>query len=183
LLRNSPVDFNPREGVVLHSVAAGSFAGLVLGIGELMIALVSGRSLLEPVLVTSSLVLGPGALDRTVPGSGSIVAGSVAHFLLSILFAFLFFLLVGPRWRSGANDYLVFVFGITYGALIWSVNLLLVAPLFFPRFTSLHQGWGGMSAYAFLYGAVLGLYAVAVPSAREPIFVPKPLQNRHETVT
>lgn len=152
---------HPREGLALHAIASGIFAGLVFGVGESLVAVAMGRSLLAPVPFTS-LVLKPmsDVAQHTLP---VVVAGVFVHFVTSVVFALSFFVLTGRLWRAGAKGVTMVLLGTGFGVVVWLVNLHLLTPLFFPKSAGPHRGWEGLLTHTFLFGTALGFYAGVIP--------------------
>lgn len=104
-----------------------------------------------PLRAISTIVLGTGALDD---GSANAALGLVVHGVLSIAYGIAFGVLV-TRIR---NDGLVALLGVAYGAALFVVNFLVLAPLQFTPFEGankpfelvVHVVFGSLLALAFM---------------------------------
>lgn len=113
----------------------------------------------SPLLGISTIVLGSGAVED---GSANAALGLVVHTVLSVVYGVVFAVLA-TRVRS---DGLVSLLGVVYGALLFVVNFLVLAPLSFTAFEGankpfelvVHVFYGSLLALAFLRGdtATLG---------------------------
>lgn len=145
-----------RADLVLHSFVGGTFAATTLGIGYLLIALVSGASVLAPARLMASFAIGGPALSWS--NESAVVVAAVIHLALAISFAFIFLASTRPLLETLAPGGLTLV-GMVYGAGLWALNMLVVAPLLLPEIAAKPPPISGLIAHAFLYGGVLGGYS------------------------
>lgn len=104
-----------------------------------------------PLEAISSIVLGAEALET---GEASVPLGFVVHTALSVAYGVLFALLV----VRVADDGVVAALGAAFGALLFVVNFLVLAPLQFTPFVGankpfelvVHVVYGSLLAIAFL---------------------------------
>lgn len=114
---------------VLPSIARGAIGGVLAGIPFILVTLWFSASIGNPaqgpLLAISTIVLGSGAMES---GEASATVGVIVHFVLSALYGIVFGLLAA-RLRSNA---IIAVVGTAYGAVLFVVNFLVIAPLAFP---------------------------------------------------
>lgn len=136
-------------------VAAGFLAGLIFAVFEMIAAAVLNgpQAAFMPLRMIGAMALGAEALD---PGYSILVAGSagmIVHFMLSIVFALLFALVVSPTATPGT----LALIGIGFGTLLWLVNFYVIAPMmgwtWFPERTNAIVQF---LAHAFFFGCVVG---------------------------
>src|SRR5207249_655788 len=118
-----------KEGVGL-----GIVAGLIFGIVEIAGAAAMGNRPLMPLRMFASIILGKRALEALSMGSAAIV-GIAAHLVLSALFGLVYVFIdirlredVQRRWTGQA------VFGTAFGAVLWFINVQVIARLLYPWF-------------------------------------------------
>ncbi len=85
-----------------------------------------------PLAMIAAMVQGQSSLTN---GTADPAVGAVVHMVLSAAFG-MAFALVAARVRSAA---LISAAGVGYGALLYLVNFVLVAPLLFPWFQDANQ--------------------------------------------
>lgn len=128
----------------LGGIAAGTiFAGM-----EMWSAASNDLPVRAPFLAISTIVLGDGAITT---GQADVPIGLVVHTTVSILYGMLFGLLT-PVLRTNGT---VALGGLAYGGLIYLIDIRLVAPIWFPLFTTGDQSFALM--VHLLYGAVVGI--------------------------
>jgi len=140
-----------------ETVVRGGIGGLVAGAAFIGVTMWFVTSLdmpaESPLLGISTIVLGSGALED---GSANAALGLVVHTVLSVVYGVVFAILA-TRVRS---DGLVSLLGAVYGALLFVVNFLILAPLSFTAFEGankpfefvVHVFYGSLLALAFLRG-------------------------------
>jgi uncharacterized membrane protein YagU involved in acid resistance len=117
---------------LLRGAVGGILAGLVfLGV-TMWFADSTGGKANMPLHMISTIVKGDTAMAA---GTTSVGVGVLVHLVLSALFGMLFALAV-PRLRSNGT---VALAGTLYGALLYVVNFLVLAPLAFTVFKMANQ--------------------------------------------
>ena len=145
-----------------HGVIGGVVAGTVLAVEEIVATLVLGGIAIDPFRLVASVVLGRQALSPDFAVWLSLLVGTGAHLVLSVVFGFAFLLLVAGAYQLSARTPLLLIYGVLYGLALWELNILTVLHLMFPQVAPLfelaNQVWNGIVAYAIFYGLVLGAY-------------------------
>jgi len=128
----------------LGGIAAGTiFAGI-----EIWSAISNDLPVRAPFLAISTIVLGDSALTT---GEANVLIGLLVHTAISIFYGMLFGLLT-PVLRTNGT---VALAGLAYGALIYLIDLQLIAPIWFPLFTTGDQSFSLL--VHLLFGIVLGI--------------------------
>ena len=128
----------------LGGIAAGTiFAGI-----EIWSATANDLPVRAPFLAISTIVLGDSALTT---GQANVAIGLIVHIAISICYGMLFGLLASVLRTNGT----VALAGLAYGALIYLIDLQLIAPVWFPLFTTGDQSFALL--VHLLYGIVLGI--------------------------
>ena len=128
----------------LGGIAAGTiFAGI-----EIWSAASNDLPVRAPFLAISTIVLGDNALTT---GQANVAIGLLVHTAISILYGMLFGLLT-PVLRTNGT---VALAGLAYGGLIYLIDLQLVAPIWFPLFTTGDQSFALL--VHLMYGIVVGI--------------------------
>jgi len=128
----------------LGGIAAGTmFAGI-----EIWSATSNHLPVRAPFLAISTIVLGDSALTT---GQANVAIGLLVHTGISIFYGMLFGLFT-PRLRTNGT---VALAGLAYGGLIYLIDLQLIAPIWFPLFTSGDQSFSLL--VHLLYGMVVGI--------------------------
>ncbi|MQA85758.1 MAG: hypothetical protein GEV03_14335 [Streptosporangiales bacterium] len=124
-----------EEALVLRLVrgmVAGVVAGMVFAGVTMWFTTTMGDPADMPLHMISTIVLGAGAMEA---GTTSVGVGLAVHMVLSALFGLVFALAV-PALRTNGTVALV---GTGYGALLYVVNFLILAPIAFPVFQMANQ--------------------------------------------
>jgi hypothetical protein len=148
------------EGIserVLRVVIGGGIAGGVFIAVTMWFASSLGDPANGPLMMISTIIQGEGAMKA---GTANPTIGLVVHAVLSILFALVFSLFVSRLKTNGT----VALAGIVYGALLYIVNFLIIAPIAFPIFEmanqpfelAIHIVFGALLAPAFFSSGVRG---------------------------
>lgn len=156
--------FDPRVGGQLfrHGVVGGTSAGIIFAITEMLMNFAMGRPFLGPLRLISTMVLGPQAIEPSYPWTTVLLRGGAVHLVLSAFFGVIFMYLLAAVRLLGSGTGRLVVYGTLYGFLLWVVNFVIIAPIFFPQFTPVDQFWNGFVAHTFFYGTILGGYVAAV---------------------
>lgn len=147
----------------LGGIAAGTmFAGM-----EMWNATSNDLPVRAPFLAISTIVLGNSALTT---GQANVAIGLIVHTAISIFYGMLFGLLT-PVLRTNGT---VALAGLAYGALIYLIDLRLVAPIWFPLFTTGDQSFALL--VHLLYGIVVGIafFSADVRRGEPPVSVGRP---------
>jgi hypothetical protein len=85
--------------------------------------------------MAAAMVLGPSVLSPPTFDAGLVALAFAVHFGLSILFALpLVWVTPGETFRQAV------AIGIAFGAIVYAINLHILAPMFFPWFEALQNG-------------------------------------------
>ena len=110
---------------VVRAVVGGIVAGGVFLAVTMWFASSLGDPANGPLMMISTMVQGEDAMEA---GTASPGVGLAIHAVLSVFFALVFSAFVS-RFRTNGT---VALAGIAYGALLYVVNFLVIAPLAFP---------------------------------------------------
>lgn len=145
-----------RTGIGEH-LMRGAIGGLIAGAAFLVLNMwylaSTGNPAKMVLLVISTVVQGESAL---ADGTASVAVGVIVHVVLSIAFGVVFGLLAAWLTTNGAVAFA----GTVYGGLLFVVNFLVLAPLFFQAFEkpnkpfelAVHIVYGTLVSF-FLYSA------------------------------
>jgi uncharacterized membrane protein YagU involved in acid resistance len=117
---------------LLRGAVGGVLSGVVFAAVTMWFADSTAGKADMPLRMISTIVKGDKAMAA---GTTSVGLGVVVHLVLSVLFGMLFALAV-PRLRTNGTIALA---GTLYGALLYVVNFLLLAPLAFTVFRDANQ--------------------------------------------
>ncbi len=140
---------------VVRGVVGGVVAGAVFIVVTMWFASSVGDPANGPLMMISTLVQGESAM---VQGTANPAVGLAVHGVLSVAFA-LVFAVAASRLRTNGT---VALAGIAYGALLYVVNFLILAPLAFPIFKmanqpfelAIHIVFGALVAVAFFSSGI-----------------------------
>lgn len=157
--------------IIPQGIIGGLIAGVALGVAQFFIAAARQEGALTPFRLVASLVLGSRALDPDVSTALVIVVGATLHLVLAAAFGVVFAVLLALSFQLSARPWLLVLYGLLFGFLLWEVNFLAILPPLYPELTARiefsSQIWKGIVAYTFVYGPVLAIYlAAARPGVR-----------------
>lgn len=124
-----------REGAgarLLRGAIAGTVAGIFFAVVTMWFTAATGAGWLAPLKLISTVALGADALEA---GTALPWVGVVVHMVISVALG-MAFALIAPMLRTNGTVALV---GTVYGAVIYVVNFLIVAPLVLPQFLGTNQ--------------------------------------------
>jgi uncharacterized membrane protein YagU involved in acid resistance len=154
---------------LLRGAVGGILAGIVFAAVTMWFADSTGGTANMPLHMISTIVKGDKAMAA---GTTSVGLGLVVHLVLSALFGMLFALAV-PRFRTNGT---VALAATLYGALLYVLNFLVLAPLAFTTFQDANQPFelfahivfGTLLGFAFYgSGARRGEPVLAIQAARD----------------
>lgn len=122
----------PLAPRLLRGAVGGVLAGMVFAAVTMWFTDSTAGKADMPLLMISTIVKGDKAMAA---GTTSVGLGALVHLVLSALFGMLFALVV-PRLRSNGT---VALAGTLYGAALYLVNFLVLAPLAFTVFKGANQ--------------------------------------------
>jgi uncharacterized membrane protein YagU involved in acid resistance len=122
----------PLASRLLRGAVGGVLAGMVFAAVTMWFTDSTAGKADMPLRMISTIVKGDQAMAA---GTTSVGLGVLVHLVLSALFGMLFALAV-PRLRSNGT---VALAGTLYGALLYVVNFLVLAPLAFSVFKMANQ--------------------------------------------
>jgi len=118
--------------LLVRGAIGGLVAGAVFAVANMWFAASNGMPAIMPLKAMASIVQGaPAVMD----GSASPVVGVLVHVVLSIAFGVGLALFIRPLHAAGHQV----VAALVYGAALYVVNFLILAPLFFKAFTMVNQ--------------------------------------------
>jgi hypothetical protein len=140
-----------------EGIALGIVAGVILGLVWVGAAAATGHPG-TPLRLFASVVLGRMAME-TLPIGYAAVVGIVVHLILSALFGLLFVFIdvrlrddVQRLWTGQA------VVGAGFGALLWFINLQVIARVLYPWFLEgVEAQFLQFMMHALFFGLPLGL--------------------------
>jgi hypothetical protein len=116
---------------VVRGAVGGVVAGAVFAAVTMWFTSSQGMGATMPLQMIAAMVQGQAALEG---GTASPLVGVVVHMVLSAGFGAAFGLVA-----ARLTDPLVAVAGLVFGALLYVVNFLVVAPLLFPWMQNANQ--------------------------------------------
>lgn len=146
--RNSRTSDEPIGARMLRGVLGGAVSGLIFMLVTMWFADSLGDSPSGPLMMISTIVKGEAAMAN---GTADPAVGWLVHGALSVVFGILF-ALVAPLFRTNGT---VALAGIVYGALLYVLNFLVLAPIAFPIFKMANQPFE--LAIHIVFGALLSL--------------------------
>lgn len=159
-----PVERRDRWELMTHGVRAGLLAGFALGVVEIVASIVLRGNPRLPFDFAAALVVGPEAFTPAFPGIASVGLGTVIHALLSILFGVTFVSCLALTFQLSARPWLLLLYGVLFGVLVWETDFLAVLPVIAPdlkgRLDLATQVWNGIASYCLVYGPVLAAYVL-----------------------
>jgi hypothetical protein len=161
-----PVERRDAWDVAMHGARAGLLAGIALGAVEIGASTVLSNDPWLPFDFAAALIVGPEALLPAFPLAASLALGTVLHVLLSIVFGVAFLGGLALTFQLSARPWLMVVFGMVFGVMVWEINFLAVLPLIARDLTGrldlATQLWNGIVSYGLVYGPVLAAYVIRV---------------------
>jgi hypothetical protein len=165
-----------EEGMPIESVRAakeglgfGLIAGLIFAMMQGTVAVLAGGTAVTPLRMFASVMLGEGAMGAA-PIATVLVAGGLAHFILSGLFGVAYGLANSTFSRptqTGWSEQLGL--GLLFGAALWVVNFELVARALYPWLLARSQP-AQLLLHAVCFGLPLALMmAGAERRAEQPL--------------
>lgn len=146
------------QGIVLtDAVEGGLVAGVILMCAAMVVAAIDGRSLADPWIVASSIVLGSKALAGPATW-GIFIVGFVVHFLLSAIFGAIWGA-IANRLTPWARDSFVFhgLAGIAYGFALWVIDVRVIGLVVYPWIAQMPT-LTPLLLHTAAYGLPLGLF-------------------------
>lgn len=147
------------SSIIRQGVRYGILAGIIFAMGEMFINLFMGKDFFGPLRLIGSMVLGTQALTPTYSLVVAGLVGLMVHMMMSMIFGLIFFALLTVFKQRSASSLGLLVYGSIFGLLLWVINFLIIAPIFFPQFGMVSQLWNGFFAHTFLFGSMIGLFA------------------------
>lgn len=162
LTQDPKQDTTPRAALVrfgVRGVVGGAVAGAVFGALNMWFAHSQGMPTDTPLKMIATIVQGEEAM---ADGTASATLGLIVHMALSMMFGLVLALLV-VRLRSDALRLLV---GLVFGAALYLVNFLVMAPLAYGVFEDANQPLELATHLVFGSVAVLFLMGTRATTAR-----------------
>ncbi len=125
------------------AVLAGVIAGVVfLALGVIVMALMTGASLLEPPRMVAAIMLGRGALQSSQAFSvGIVLAAFVVHFALAIVFTLILGLIM-TSFNLDSSMGMASLAGGAFAAVVYLINFYGMTQ-FFPWFAEA-RNWASL---------------------------------------
>lgn len=150
----------------MHGARAGLLAGFALGLVEIVASILLRGDPWLPFDFAAAIVVGPDALTPAFPVAASIALGTVIHVLLSVVFGVAFLAGLTLTFQLSARPWLMLLYGVLFGAMVWEVDFLAILPVIAPelagRLDLATQLWNGIMSYCLVYGPALGAYVILV---------------------
>ena len=141
----------------MEGTAIGLIAGIIFGVMQIIVAVASGHSILQPLRMFASVALGPGAFETT-SFIRLLIAGNIVHLSLSALFGWIYvqhnehFQQQDTHARRGRQA----LSGILFGAMLWLLGFQILARLWYPWLLQTNQ-LAQLLMHTLAYGLPLGL--------------------------
>lgn len=137
-------------------------------LAEMAASAATGLSVLDPLRVIGSIVLGEGVLSSAYPLFAVVIAGVFLHMLLSAGYGGIFTgALVFVREEIPSSAFLML--GLGYSLVLWIVNFLVIAPVLSPQISTQSQLLLGFTLAHAIYGIGIGGYLTLGARQRETI--------------
>jgi uncharacterized membrane protein YagU involved in acid resistance len=144
-----------------EGVTAGTIAGVIFAMMEIIGAATMGTPALMPIRMFASVVLGKGAMEG--PLGTALLVGTIAHLLLSAVFGIAYGVvsarLSGATRTSFGRQAGI---GILFGLAVWFVNFQIIARVLYPWFLGTPQ-----FLQAMMHGLFFGLPLALIYAASE----------------
>jgi hypothetical protein len=155
-----PVERRDPWELAMHGTRAGLLAGLALGLVEIVASILLRGDPWLPFAFAAAKVVGPDALTPAFPVAASMALGTVIHVLLSVVFGVTFLAGLALTFQLSARPWLMLLYGVLFGAVVWEVDFLAVLPVIAPDLTGrldlATQVWNGIVSYCLVYRPALG---------------------------
>jgi len=151
--------------LAVKGAIGGLISGIIFAMAEMFLNLFLGKPFLGPLRLISTIALGKQAAAPNYALGTSLVVGLITHMMMSIIFGLVFVFLLKAVHQLDASTGLNLVLGSVYGVGQWVVNFLILAPIFFPQFSTVNQFWNGFFAHTFFFGTMIGGYLSITGSA------------------
>ncbi len=128
---------DPVWRLMARGAAAGAVAGLAFGAAQATLSRAAGSSLVRPLRLEASTVLGVRAVMTTYPLGKALAVGGLVHMGMSVGYGVLFVsfwrLLRSrvPR-RSTSRGATRLAYGAAFGVALWAINMRVLSPLLYP---------------------------------------------------
>lgn len=155
---------------ILRGAIGGALAGAVFMFVTMWFADSVGDPSAGPLMMISTIVKGEAAMAN---GTADPTIGWIVHGAMSIAFGIVF-AFIAPLFRTNGT---VALAGIIYGALLYVVNFLVIAPIAFPVFKMANQPFE--FAIHVVFGALLALafFGSGVRASEPVIALTKPASS------
>lgn len=145
----------------------GVLAGIVLLLGELVVAAVARAPAIRPLQMAASVLLGRGAF--ALESDHAAVPGGAVHLALSALFGLGYSQLMRRASIETTRNYgREALFGVAFGVALWVINFQLIARAAFPWFLDASQPVQAVM-HALFFGLPLGLMVAASEKRVAPL--------------
>ncbi len=134
---------------LLTGAVGGTAAGVVLATMTAWLMISNGVSLLAPLRAAATIVLSDGT-------PASPIIGGAVHVVLAATYGALFALVIRKGGVSGGPT--MIAAGLGYGLLLFTVNFLVLANLFFGAFAAFNQPFQALTHA--LYGTVVAIWLI-----------------------
>jgi len=163
-MNQKTVEQKPRINLFWHGVAGGVISGIIFAMAEMILNVLMGKPFFGPLRLIGSILLGQEALAPSYPLASASLVGLIVHMIMSMIFGLIFIYILGIVGQIQVSNGRLLIYGSLFGLALWVVNFLILAPVFFPQFTTVNQFWNGFFAHTFFFGTMIGGYvAIAIP--------------------
>lgn len=140
----------------LVGMAGGFVGGILFGLMQTVLAIMSGQEAKAPFEMFASLLVGRSALNAVNPTSVVVMTGIITHMALATFFGLVFGILTWAFSSTSWTSTTVVLLGLLYGTVLWLVNIYLIGAAFWPWFMET-KPLNQFLAHTLGYGLPLGL--------------------------
>ncbi len=165
------MQLNRLPTLVVRGIAGGMAAGIVFALVETALSVAIGDSASRPFQAIGHIVLDRQSSSPGYPLSTVVATGIGIHFLLSVLYAVIFVLLLGVTRQVGNLTSVVIAEGVLYAMALWVINFLVIAPALFSALAELSDFSLSFTVAHAFYGLALGGYVLAATKPQAQVSV------------
>jgi len=146
---------------IKHGVIGGIVAGVVFAIAEMVGgSVIDGGPLFMPLKAFASIPIGKE--PPMIAWATAVPVGVISHMVLSIIYGVVFAMIVAYLPMLRVSPVLIVVAASLYGFLLWLINFFVLAGAIGRPWFKMAPKGEQFVYHTLFYGAVLGLYLVAV---------------------
>ncbi len=146
---------------IKHGVIGGIIGGIIFAIAEMIGgSVIDGNPFFMPLKAFASIPIGKE--PPKIAWATAVPVGVISHMVLSIIYGVIFALIIAYLPMLRVSPVLIVVAAAVYGFLLWLINIFVVAGAISRPWFKMAPKGEQFVYHTFFYGAVLGLYLVAV---------------------